>query len=251
MQLSADWYRCYIIIIIISNQSDDRSTASSKTIPPLNAIYSFLLQMRVSSPVSKDLAYLVSLFLERLSRKSDNVVLSPFAFHIAVQQPFKPLWSRLLLFELEPSRYWWRCFRHQFLASLFVWRLPLDLSSKGDPASSYATAGIALRVPGVLKPPDYDKVEPPTRRVASYSRGKILVCLSLKNKYLFFLPPTSSPPFPPQAKLLSRYSEASALRVFDWWFYETYKVVQIWPGQTVTCLHTVSPGHIWTTLYVI
>jgi hypothetical protein len=30
----------------------------------------------------------------------------------------------------------------------------------------------------------------------------------------------------------------------------TYKVVKIWPGQTVTCLHTNSPGHIWTTLYM-
>jgi hypothetical protein len=30
----------------------------------------------------------------------------------------------------------------------------------------------------------------------------------------------------------------------------SYKVVQIWPGQTVTCLHTISPGHIWTTLYL-
>jgi hypothetical protein len=30
-----------------------------------------------------------------------------------------------------------------------------------------------------------------------------------------------------------------------------YKVVQIWPGQTVTCLHTISPGHIWTTLYIV
>jgi hypothetical protein len=29
-----------------------------------------------------------------------------------------------------------------------------------------------------------------------------------------------------------------------------YKVVQIWPGQTVTNLHTISPGHIWTTLYL-
>jgi hypothetical protein len=28
-----------------------------------------------------------------------------------------------------------------------------------------------------------------------------------------------------------------------------YKVVQIWPRQTVTCLHTNRPGHIWTTLY--
>ena len=30
-----------------------------------------------------------------------------------------------------------------------------------------------------------------------------------------------------------------------------YKVVQIWPEQTVTCLHTISPGHIWTTLYIL
>jgi hypothetical protein len=30
---------------------------------------------------------------------------------------------------------------------------------------------------------------------------------------------------------------------------DNYKVVQIWPGQTVTCLHTNSPSHIWTTLY--
>jgi hypothetical protein len=37
----------------ISNLSHDRSTASSKTIPPLNAIYSFLHQMRVSSSVHK------------------------------------------------------------------------------------------------------------------------------------------------------------------------------------------------------
>jgi hypothetical protein len=28
-------------------------------------------------------------------------------------------------------------------------------------------------------------------------------------------------------------------------------VVQIWPGQTVTCLHTNRPSHIWTTLYYI
>jgi hypothetical protein len=34
------------------------------------------------------------------------------------------------------------------------------------------------------------------------------------------------------------------------WVYCLYHVVQIWPGQTVTCLHTNSPGHIWTTLYI-
>ena len=33
------------------------------------------------------------------------------------------------------------------------------------------------------------------------------------------------------------------------WHRPWYKVVQIWPGQTVTCLHANSPGHIWTTLY--
>jgi hypothetical protein len=42
---------------------------------------------------------------------------------------------------------------------VFVRRLSFDLSSKGGPASSYATDGIALRVTGVLKPPHHDKVE--------------------------------------------------------------------------------------------
>jgi hypothetical protein len=43
--------------------------------------------------------------------------------------------------------------------SLFVWLLPLDLSGLGGPTSSYATAGIALRVSGALKPHHHDKVE--------------------------------------------------------------------------------------------
>jgi hypothetical protein len=43
--------------------------------------------------------------------------------------------------------------------SLFVWLLPLDLSCRGDSVSSYATAGIALRVSGALKPLHHDKVE--------------------------------------------------------------------------------------------
>jgi hypothetical protein len=46
----------------------------------------------------------ISVFGKRLSRKSNNVVVFPFAFHIAVQQTFKPLWSRLLLYDLEPSQ---------------------------------------------------------------------------------------------------------------------------------------------------
>ena len=47
---------------------------------------------------------MISVSGKRLSRKGDNVVVFPFAFHIAVQQPFKQPWSRLLLYGLEPSR---------------------------------------------------------------------------------------------------------------------------------------------------
>jgi hypothetical protein len=46
--------------------------------------------------------------------------------------------------------------------SLFVWLLPLDLPGMGDPTSSYATAGIALRVSGTLKPHHHNKVETPS-----------------------------------------------------------------------------------------
>jgi hypothetical protein len=46
--------------------------------------------------------------------------------------------------------------------SLFVWPLPHDLSGMYDPTSSYATAGIALRVSGALKPHHHDKVETPS-----------------------------------------------------------------------------------------
>jgi hypothetical protein len=46
--------------------------------------------------------------------------------------------------------------------SLFVWLLPLDLSSMGAPTSSYPTVDIALRVLGALKPHHHDKVETPS-----------------------------------------------------------------------------------------
>jgi hypothetical protein len=46
--------------------------------------------------------------------------------------------------------------------SLFVWLLPLDLSSMGAPTCSYTTAGIALRVSGALKPHHHDNVETPS-----------------------------------------------------------------------------------------
>jgi hypothetical protein len=36
---------------------------------------------------------------------------------------------------------------------------------------------------------------------------------------------------------------------FAYNFFLTYKVVQIFPGQTVSCFHTNSPRHICTTMY--
>jgi hypothetical protein len=45
------------------------------------------------------------------------------------------------------------------MVTLFFWLLPLDLSGMSDPTSSYATAGIALRVSGALKPHHHDKAE--------------------------------------------------------------------------------------------
>jgi hypothetical protein len=57
--------------------------------------------------------------------------------------------------------------------SLFVWLLPLDLSGMGDPTSSYATAGIALRVSGALKPHHHVKVETPFVESLLFYRNKL------------------------------------------------------------------------------
>jgi hypothetical protein len=122
----------------------------------------------------------ISVFGKRLSRKSNNVVVFPFAFHIAVQQPFKPLWSRLLLYDLEPSQASFALrfksilitllpaseeFLSKFSSSRYLsssGSYPLDLSGVGDPAGSNATADLAHRVTGTHKPLHCDKVEIPS-----------------------------------------------------------------------------------------
>jgi hypothetical protein len=100
----------------------------------------------------------------------------PFAFHITVQQPFGPLWSRLLLRDHEPSLASFAlCFKSLLMSLLpasgeflldFPSRhlsssgsYPLDLSGLGDPTGSNATAGLALRVTGTHKPLYHGKVE--------------------------------------------------------------------------------------------
>jgi len=127
-----------LILHSFSSLSYDRSKASSKTSSLHSAIQSFLFQKRVSSH-----------FGRRLSRKSDNVVVFPFAFHIAVQQPFKPLWSRLLLYDLEPSQASFAlCFR-----SLLMTLLPAseEFLSK-FPSSRY----LSSLVPTLLTYPTWE-----------------------------------------------------------------------------------------------
>jgi hypothetical protein len=119
----------------------------------------------------------ISVLGKRLSRKINNVVVFPFAFHIAVQQPFKPLRSCLLLYDLEPSQ---ASFALRFKSLLMMLlpasekfllkfpssrylslsgSYPLDLSGVGDPAGSNATTDLALRVTGTHKPLHRNKVD--------------------------------------------------------------------------------------------
>jgi hypothetical protein len=143
----------------------------------------------------KHLAYGICLcFWKRLSRKSNNVVVFPFSFHIAVQQPFRPLWSLLLLHDHEPS---WSSFALCFMSLLMSLLLasgeflfgfpsprhlsssgsyPLDLSGLGDPTGSNATAGLAPRVTGTHKPLYHGKAETPTKGSSS------LLCKNTKIK---------------------------------------------------------------------
>jgi hypothetical protein len=135
------------------------------------------------------LAY-ISVLGKRLSRKTNNVVFFPFAFHISVQQPFQPLWSRLLLDDLEPSQESFALrfesllmtllpsseeFYRSFLSSRYLSSsgcYPLDLSGLGDPVVSNATAGLAIRVTGTHKPLHHEKVEIPSEEVLYYAHIK-------------------------------------------------------------------------------
>jgi hypothetical protein len=111
------------------------------------------------------MSYLVFKVGKRLSREINRVVVFPFEFHIAVQQPFKPLWSHLLLYDHELSRASFAlCFISLLPASeesLSHFPSPrhhsssgcnlLDLSVLEDPTGRIATAGLALRVTGTHK----------------------------------------------------------------------------------------------------
>jgi len=83
------------------------------------------------------------------------VYLVPLAFHIAVQVPFKQLWSRLLLCHHEPLEHQALCFNSLPRSLLpasegFVSEFPsgsysLYLSRLGNPAGSTTTACLELK----------------------------------------------------------------------------------------------------------
>jgi hypothetical protein len=58
---------------------------------------------------------------------------------------------------------------------LFVWLLPLDLSGLRGHTNSYATADIALRVSGALKPHQHYKVGIASVGLVTFNTGYNLV----------------------------------------------------------------------------
>ena len=149
-----------------------------ETLPLRDPIEGVVYLQIVLSPEEASRICEISVFGKRLSRKSDNVVVFHFlstSWYNSRSNHSGHAYCCMIMDHLEhhllcvSSHYWWCCFRHQFWLSLFVWHLPFDLSSKGGPASSYTTTGIALRVTGVLKPPHHDKVETPTRKTFQIS----------------------------------------------------------------------------------
>jgi len=118
---------------------------------------------------------------KRLSRKSNNVIVFPFAFHIAVQQLFKPFWSHQLLYNLESSiicsapqvitddaASGIRGILSKFPSSRYLsssGSYPLDVSSLGDLAGSNDTAGLALRITGTHKPLHHNTAEIPSEGI--------------------------------------------------------------------------------------
>jgi hypothetical protein len=78
--------------------------SSRKTSPPPGDPIGGVVYLRIVLFPEEASRMYSSVFGKRLPRKSNNVVVFLFAFHIAVQQPFKPLWSRLLLYDHEPSQ---------------------------------------------------------------------------------------------------------------------------------------------------
>jgi len=111
------------------------------------------------------------------------VVVFPFAFHIAVQQPFRALWSRLLLYDIEPPQ---ASFALRFKSLLMTLRpaseelyrtsLLLGISVRLDPTLLTCPAWEALLVamlPPVYLPGLLELTSPSTTTRCRYHRRGI------------------------------------------------------------------------------
>ena len=115
------------------------------------------------------------------------------------QRPFPFPYSQVVVCLLIPSKASLRFSEHRFFSgvesdphaqpptwrtrvSLHVWAIPFDVSGLGDPASSCATASIALRIIWPHKPHHYVKVRTPSGGpylVTASFIVVILLCTSL------------------------------------------------------------------------
>jgi hypothetical protein len=71
--------------------------------------------------------------------------------------------------------------------SPLVWNFTLDLSGLGDPASSYATAGIALEIIGARKPHRHDKAQTPLVSLNTHLNFFFILFFLCSFIYSFFL----------------------------------------------------------------
>jgi hypothetical protein len=128
----------------------------------------------------------MSVFGKRLSRKSNNVVVLPFAFHITVQQPFKPLWSCLLLYDLEPSQASFAlCFKsllmmlcpasEEFYQSYLLLGISLHLAPNLLTCPAWETLLVAM-LPPVYLSGLLELKTPPPRQGGDTIRGEYVIC---------------------------------------------------------------------------
>jgi hypothetical protein len=124
-------------------------------------------------------------------------------------------------------------------ASSVSWRLPIATGHRCDlhfPYASVAQVGVCVWLAAERSVGDWkgtlSRLQEQfsgryLRHTVRWRQDDVLVCSTVLRFRIFFV----------FSELHSCTEEA------------LYKVFQIWLGQTVTCLHTNSPSHIWTTLY--
>jgi hypothetical protein len=147
----------------------------------LGSVNSFAVDVRLSAECESD-------YLTFVPLSSSSMALRPV---------FGPLASPTFFFfrgfswgfETNPSFTGWGCQPHaqpptwRTIVPLFVWVITFDLSSMGAPASSYATAGIALRILRPRKPRHYVTVGMPPVGLFLYAGSTFIGLLTIVNSY--------------------------------------------------------------------